>query len=245
MSFSVKLRILNVINHCMIIPAMMYGSFADFGLSFLIWYILCIVGVSGGLHRYFTHKSFTTNKFWEIVMLAFSIPPTIGTPVGWVGTHRMHHAFSDSEKDPHSPRVIGLLKSQLHVWKEFNLNPMLVKDLIKNKSIVFVHRHYFKILLLYISVLYYLDPLYGIFGYSIPAVFAFHGTGMVNGVCHKYGYKNFNTGNDSRNNIAVALFSPGEGWHNNHHHSPMSSNFSHRWWEIDVTYMFVRVISKK
>jgi stearoyl-CoA desaturase (delta-9 desaturase) len=226
----------------MLIPAVMYGTWIDFICAFSIWQIFCIVGVSGGLHRYYTHKSFVTNKFWEHVMLIASIPPTIGTPFGWVGTHRMHHAFSDTNKDPHSPTIIGMVRSQFHIWPEFNLDVNLVKDLIKNRSVVFVHRHYFKLLVLYIAVLYAIDPLVGIFFYSIPAVFAFHGTGLVNSVCHKYGYKTFDTKDTSRNNILVSVISPGEGWHNNHHHAPQNSNFSNKWWEIDTTYWFVKLI---
>lgn len=245
MSLAAKIKILQIINHLMIFPAIYFGQFTWFLGSFVIWYIICIVGVSSGLHRYLSHRSFQTNKIWEAIMLFSSIPATIGSPIGWVGTHRKHHQFSDSLQDPHSPLQLGIIKSQLHQWQSFNIDSNQIKDIMKNKLVVFIHKNYFSILLAYIIVVYTIDPILGIFVYSIPAVFAFHGTGLVNSVCHRYGYRNFETKDQSTNNWLVNLYSPGEGWHNNHHRYPANSNFGHQWWEFDLSYYFVKLITKR
>jgi len=245
MTFDTKIKSIQLLNHISLIPAFILGSWYHFVFSFFIWQILCIVSVSGGLHRYFTHKSYETNKFWEKLMLYSFVPTTLGSPINWIGTHRIHHANADKVGDPHSPGIIGFLKSQFHIWPKFNIGLHYVKDLLKNKTIIFIHKNYFKLLLTYIIILYFIDIKLGLFLYSIPALFAFHGTGLVNSVCHSFGYKNHNTQENSKNNFLVSIFSPGEGWHNNHHYYTKNPNFSEKWWEIDLTYYFIKLIKKK
>ena len=81
-----------------------------------------------------------------------------------------------------------------------------------------------------------------LFGAFVRTVIVWHQTWAVNSIAHVWGYRNYNTDEDSRNNLLVGILANGEGWHNNHHADPRSARHGHRWWEIDVTYLAVRVL---
>jgi stearoyl-CoA desaturase (delta-9 desaturase) len=200
--------------------------------------------VSAGLHRYFTHKAFTTSTFWEKVMLWISVPSTLGTPITWIGTHRLHHAHSDTNKDPHSPIFLGMFKTYFHMWNKITIPSAVVSDIIKNKTAKFIHNNYLKILFAYIFLLYIIDPVIGILVYSIPSVLMFHATGITNSLGHQLGYKNTDTRDNSTNSKFIALITGGEGLHNNHHAHPACPSFSTSKYEFDISWYFIKVIRK-
>jgi fatty-acid desaturase len=246
MILKTKLNIIHGLNHC----AFLYFLFTTTNywlllISFLIYNLILIVGVSGGLHRYFTHKSFNTSKFWENVMLMTSVPATLGTPLTWIAGHRLHHAYSDTDKDPHSPNSVGFINSYVHNWQELKVSSSIISDIMRNKTARFIHNHYIKSLFIYAVVLYLIDPTVGIICYSIPAVFIFHVTGFVDSICHMYGYRNSDTNDYSKNNTLINLLSVGEGLHNNHHGAPASPKFSVNKYEVDLTWYFIKMIGSK
>lgn len=244
MTFDQKLKLLQLANHLSFFYFLI--TYTDLYwllfVSFCVYYLIVSVGVSAGLHRYFTHKSFSTSKFWQNTMLFMSIPATIGTPITWIATHRYHHSMVETEKDPHSPHIIGFIKSYLHLWNEIKIPTFVVNDIVKNKLIKFIHKNYFKILISYILFLYILDPVIGIIIYSIPAVIMFHATGLINSYCHSKGYRTFETKDHSTNNNIIGLLTAGEGFHNNHHHNSSSPNFSTQWHEVDISWYFIKWI---
>ena len=244
MNLSIILKSLQLLNHIAMIYYIINTQvvYQNVWVSIIICQLLLIVGVSAGLHRYLTHKSFATSKFWEIVMLWVSVPATIGTPLSWAGTHRLHHAFSDTTKDPHSPKVLGLVKSYLHMWNKITIPSALVSDILKNKTAKYIHMNYLKILTVYIITLYTINPVLGVLIYSIPAVLVFHITGIINSLGHGLGYRNSNTKDTSTNSKFIALFTAGEGLHNNHHAYPKSPIFSIKKYEIDITQYFIKMI---
>ena len=240
------LRGLHIFNHIAFVYFLIYiQNFWLLLLSFLVFQFIIVVGISGGLHRYLTHKSFKTSKFWESVMLYTSIFATVGTPLGWVGTHRLHHAYSDTEKDPHSPFSIGFLKSYLHIWNKFTIPSNVVKDIISNKTAMTIHKRYLEILLVSVFLLYIVNPVLGMVIYSIPAMLMFHSTAITNSINHKFGYRNFNTNDSSTNLMLPGWLLAGEGWHNNHHKNPSSPTFSSKWSEFDLTWHFIKLIRKQ
>ena len=214
-------------------------------IPFIMYNVYGGIGVSAGLHRYFTHKSYNTTPFWEKVMLFISVPATVGTPITWVAAHRIHHATSDEVNDHQSPHAIGFFNSYIHNWNNLKISGSVVSDLTKNNTIKTIHKHYIKFLLLYIIVLYSIDPLVGMLFYSIPSMFLFHSTGMVDSICHKYGYRNFETKDKSTNNTIVALLSAGEGLHNNHHKFPNMAKLSIFKNEFDWGWYFIRMIQRQ
>lgn len=246
MILKTQLNIVHGLNHC----AFLYFLYSTNNywlllISIAIYNLIIMVGVSGGLHRYFTHKSFNTSIFWEKVMLIVSVPATLGTPLTWVAGHRLHHAYSDTDKDPHSPYSVGFINSYVHNWKDLKVSSSIIVDIMRNKTAKFIHDHYIKLLALYALVLYLIDPTVGMICYSIPAVFIFHVTGLVDSICHTYGYRNFDTKDHSKNNILVNMLSVGEGLHNNHHGTPSSPKFSTTKNEVDLTWYFIKIIGRE
>lgn len=246
MNFKTQLNVIHILNHC----AFLYFLYSTNNywlllISYILYNLITMIGVSGGLHRYFTHKSFHTSKFWENVMLVVSVPATLGTPLTWVAGHRLHHAYSDTAKDPHSPCSVGFLNSYIHNWQELKVSSSIIADIMKNKTAKFIHTHYIKLLAVYVLILYLIDPTVGIICYSIPAVFIFHITGLVDSICHTYGYRNFDTDDNSKNNVLVTILTVGEGLHNNHHGAPASAKFSINKNEVDLTWYFIKMIGTK
>lgn len=240
---NITLRSLHIFNHAALIYFLAsIDNYWLLGISFLVFQIILVAGVSAGLHRFLSHKSFSTYPIVEKIMILLSVPATLGTPVAWVGTHRLHHAYSDSIKDPHSPKFLGFLKSYFHIWKHFSIPSNIVKDVVRNKTAAFVHKHYLKILLTFIVLLYIIDPLVGIIVYSIPAVFLFHSTAITNAVNHSVGYRNYQTDDASTNILLAGWLIGGEGFHNNHHNNPSLPYFSHKKIEFDLTWQFIKLI---
>ncbi len=219
-------------------------------VSYFVFVLMCPLGISAGLHRLVTHKSFKTNKITERILLLLSVYATVGSSIAWVAMHRMHHAFSDSDKDPHTPYDNNKLtiKNILHTWLgvgdtgTMRLPISFVKDIVKDPYHKFVHDHYFKILLIPVVILFLISPVLGMVLYSIPATMALHTTSVVNVLGHSHGYRNYDTKDRSTNSWIANLISLGEGWHNNHHGKPANSSNSERWWEWDLIGQFIKLI---
>jgi stearoyl-CoA desaturase (delta-9 desaturase) len=205
--------------------------------GYAFWYcVIGSLGISLGFHRYLAHKSFTTYKWFEILMIYSGCLATGGTPMGWAGTHRLHHAYCDTEKDPHSPKILGGVRAYFHLWNPFEIPKGMVRDLLKNPHVRFCQQHYFKILFAWAGLLFLIDPLLMLFGYCLPAVFAFHAYSHVNAISHLFGYRTYDLRPDdsSTNNWWVNVLAPGEGWHNNHHKYPNRYRNGFKWWELDI-----------
>ena len=245
-----KLQALHILNHLAIIPAIwfiatnMQLGFVFLALSFLWWNVLASVGISFSYHRHLSHKTTNCPLWFEKLAVVLGCLTTSGSPISWVGVHRMHHADSEGDSDPHSP-LRGFLTSYMHNWKVKRIPRKYIKDLLQKDYLLFLHRNYFKILLAYIAILYLINPWLGIFMYSIPAVFAFHGFGGINYLSHKFGYRNFDVNDDSRNNWFANILTAGEGWHNNHHYLPSSHRIGNiqrnKWWEFDITAWWIEL----
>lgn len=246
MNLNLTLKLLQLFNHFALVYFLFtfQTNYVYVWVSFLIYLLILSIGISTGLHRYFSHKSFITSSIWEKIMLWVSVPATVGTPISWIGTHRLHHAHSDTIKDPHSPKFLGFVKSYFHIWNKITIPSAVVSDIIKNKTAKFIHNNYLKILIFYIIILYTIHPFVGIIVYSIPALLIFHATGITNSLGHGFGYKNSDTGDDSTNSKFIALFTAGEGLHNNHHANPKSAIFSKNNYEIDMSQYFIKMIRK-
>ena len=219
-------------------------------VSYVIFILMCPLGISAGLHRLVTHKSFKTNKIIERILLLLSVYATVGSSIAWVAMHRMHHAFSDSDKDPHTPYDNNKLtfKKLIHTWlgigesKSMKLPISYVKDLVRDPYHKFIHDSYFKILLIPVAILFLISPIWGIVLYSIPATLALHTTSVVNVLGHWHGYRNHNTRDCSTNSWIANAISLGEGWHNNHHNKPTNFIDKEKWWEWDLIGLFIKLI---
>jgi len=223
-----------------------FFSWSAVGVAVFLWWISGGLGICLGYHRLLTHRSFETPKMVEYALTIFGNLTWQGAPIRWVGTHRMHHRDSDTETDPHSPRH-GF--SWAHAFWCLMEDPLgrdpreLAKDMQRDRVHLLLDR-YFWVPQIVLAVL--LHALGGwpwvIWGICVRTVFSYHATWFVNSAAHTWGYRNFETRENSHNTWWVALLSFGEGWHNNHHAFARSARHGLRWWELDLTYLTIRVM---
>lgn len=220
------LALLHTINHIMIIPAVIYGSIGWWIATAVAWFVIATLGISIGFHRNLSHQSFKCPLWFENITAVLGCLATTGSPIGWVGVHRMHHATSDSADDPHSP-LNGFWKSYTHRWGVAKVPRKYVKSLFTKPFIKFLHRYYFQVMYGWMLILLLISPMAVLFLYCMISVIAFHAFASVNALSHTHGYRNYNTKDESRNNWfanVLTAFS-GEGWHNNHHGRQGSHRF--------------------
>jgi len=203
-------------------------------------------------HRAFTHQGITLSPWLRKFVIHTSSWVTGLDLKGWVCMHRMHHAFVDTEKDPHSPvffGVAGVFLAQHHSFQKTLLGlhgkrrtyTSYVEDLDFPVSILNRKKWFW---LFPLSLHLGIGFLIG-YALSMPLMGVAYFMGMishpiqgwiVNSICHRYGYRNYATSDASKNNTLAGLFLIGEGYHNNHHQHPSSAKFSRRWFEFDLGY---------
>jgi stearoyl-CoA desaturase (delta-9 desaturase) len=214
------------------------------------------VGVVLCYHRLLTHRSFRTPKWFEYVLTACGCLAWQGGPAEWVGVHRLHHKFSDTDHDPHSPSH-GFTWSHmlwtLHRRVEGIRGRDAAKDLGRRPGMRWLDRFFWLPQLLLAAGLFGAGWAIGghwtalswvVWGIALRTVVVFHGTWFVNSAAHTWGYQNYkNTGEQSTNLWWVAVVSFGEGWHNNHHAHPRSAAHGLRPFELDPTWWTIKLMS--
>jgi stearoyl-CoA desaturase (delta-9 desaturase) len=226
----------------------------------VLLYLLRMFAITGFYHRYFSHKAFKTSRPVQFIFAFLAASAAQRGPLWWASHHRHHHAHSDHPEDPHSPKQHGFFWSHLSWFlanKNFRLKKERIKDWLQYPELKLLDR--FDVvapLALALGLfalgawLEYAAPhlqtnglqLF-IWGFVISTVLLYHMTFTVNSLAHVWGKRRFLTNDDSRNNPVIALFTLGEGWHNNHHHFPSSARQGFYWWEIDLTYYGLKILS--
>ncbi len=209
----------------------------------LALYVPRMFFVTAGYHRYFSHRSFKTSRWFQAV-LAFGATSTSQKGVlWWAAHHRNHHKESDQPEDVHSPRH-GFWWSH-HGWiisKDFQSTDLSrVKDLAKFPELRWLERGWWASVVAVASLTLAIGGTWAlIWGFFVSQMLAWHGTFTINSLSHVFGTRRYATTDTSRNNFALALITMGEGWHNNHHHYQVSARQGFHWWQIDVTYYILR-----
>jgi stearoyl-CoA desaturase (delta-9 desaturase) len=233
---STKFRILHIMNHVVAIAGLYLVIASEQYLWFLaglLFFLYAgIVGINVGLHRFYSHRSFTTTIFKERLLLWSSVLTSVGSPAMWCSVHRMHHSYSDQDKDPHNP-IHGKLKTWLGLWKPISIPKRFIVPFLKTKELKFVHNNYFLLSFSLLIFLALIDLRLAAFVYAIPAVGCFHGAQSIGVLPHLWGYRRYNTNDKSHNNWLASILALGEGWHNNHHANPGRWYQGETWWEID------------
>ncbi|HEX9779905.1 MAG TPA: fatty acid desaturase [bacterium] len=226
-------------------------TWSAFWVFIALQVITGMFGITLCYHRLLAHRSFRVPKWLEYVFTLCGVLALQGGPVKWVATHRVHHAFSDRPQDPHSPRrgfwwahMLWLFPYDELLDEPRNFR-RLAPELARDKVHWLLERSQVILTFALGGVLFALGGLpWLIWGVFFRTVFVYHGTWLVNSASHVWGYQSYATNEGSRNNWLVALVSFGEGWHNNHHAYLYSAAHGLRWWEVDVTYLTIRLLRR-
>lgn len=212
---------------------------------FLHWVTACL-GVTLGWHRLLTHRSFQTPKWLEYILVFCGTLSLQGGPIWWVGLHRHHHKFSDQPVDHHDANK-GFWWSHMewmfHIVPAESEIPRFTKDIADDRFYQFLDKHFFLIQVAFAGIIFLIGGWsYLVWGVFLRLVLVYHTTWLVNSATHKFGYRTYESSDRSTNCWWVALISYGEGWHNNHHSFQYSARHGLKWWEVDITWMMIRIL---
>jgi fatty-acid desaturase len=255
--------------HAMIPLAFTGYLFSWWGLLFLPIgnYLFTSLGIGAGYHRLLTHRGFRCSRWLEHTLATLGVCSLQDSPARWVLVHRLHHQHSDQQPDPHTPRVSAFWSHMgwLFVDNRELCSPAsydrYVRDIITDPYYMWLLRglNWVKVYALHAAAIGLLGLGCGwaitgsgagalqwstqflFWGVVMRTVYCWHVTWGINSVAHLWGYQNYQTREDSRNNWLFALLTNGEGWHNNHHADPRSAQHGHRWWELDLTFQTLLV----
>ena len=216
-------------------------------------YFVRMFAITGFYHRYFSHKAFKVNRFWQFVFGVLGNASVQRGPLWWAAHHRHHHRFADQKQDVHSPLQHGFWWSHIG-WmtsrSNFPTRYEYVKDWAVYPELRWLNRYDTVVPILLAALLFLFGevceavypqlgtngPQMLVWGFFISTVVLLHGTVTINSFDHMFGRRRYDTPDTSRNNVLLSLITLGEGWHNNHHHYSISARQGFFWWEIDITY---------
>ncbi len=224
-------------------------------------YFVRMFAITGFYHRYFSHRAFRAGRAAQFIFAVLGNSAAQRGPLWWASHHRHHHRFADTDEDPHSPvrrgfwwSHIGWLTSARH----FPTRWTYVKDWMGFPELRFLNRFDTLVPALLAVGLYGLGaflervapglgtsgPQMLVWGFFISTTVLFHATVTINSLDHMVGTRRYPTPDASRNNALLALITLGEGWHNNHHHYAVSARQGFFWWELDITYALLWLLSR-
>ena len=210
-------------------------------------YFVRIFAIGAGYHRLFSHRAYSTSRWFQFVLALVAQSSAQKSVLWWASKHRHHHLYSDTDEDTHSPRHTGFLYSHLGwIFTNRHREPDLdkVKDLVRYPELRWLNEYELLPALVLAVVCFLIGGWPGlIVGFVWSTIGVYHATFAINSVAHVFGRKRYVTGDDSRNNWLLAVFTMGEGWHNNHHAYQSSVRQGFRWWEFDPTYYVLRALS--
>ena len=225
-------------------------------------YFLKMFGITAGYHRYFAHRAYKTSRVMQFVLAWLGCSAMQRGPLWWAAHHRIHHRYSDTPLDPHSPHEttfwwahVGWVTTEDAVeapWES-------IQDFRRFPELRWLDRFHWVPGIVLAAACYAIGAVAGgwngswgtlaflgagwsclLWGWLISTVLTYHATFSINSLSHLWGKRRYATSDDSRNNAVLALITLGEGWHNNHHHFQSSANQGFFWWEFDVSYMVIR-----
>jgi len=225
--------------------------FVPFHWSYVAWavglYYARMWAVTAGYHRYFAHRSFKTSRVFQFILAFLAETSAQKGVLWWAANHRHHHRESDQPADLHSPLQngfwwshVGWIMSDAYV----ETRTESIRDFARFPELRFLNRFYLLPPVLLAVGLFFIGgfPLL-VWGFFVSTVVLWHGTFTINSLSHVFGSRRYKTTDTSRNNFLLALVTCGEGWHNNHHYHQNTANQGWFWWEVDVTYYVLRLLS--
>ena len=256
------LRILPLlILHVMCLAVLWVGWSSTAVAVAVVLYCVRMFAITGFYHRYFSHKSFKTNRLWQFIFAVLGNASVQRGPLWWAAHHRHHHRYTDQEQDVHSPSRHGFWWSHIG-WltskANFPTNYKYVAEWAKYPELRWLNRFDTVVPILLALLLFIFGALLKrfapnletnglqmlVWGFFISTTVLLHATLTINSLDHMFGSRRYDTPDTSRNNALLAVITLGEGWHNNHHHYAVSARQGFYWWEIDITYYALSLLAR-
>jgi fatty-acid desaturase len=254
--------------HLIALLALLPWFFSRTGVALAVIgvYVFGAAGINLCYHRLLSHRSFSCPLWLEHTFAIIAVCCLEDTPARWVATHRLHHHRADDRADPHSPLVnlfwayVGWLFIENTDLQRAVAYDRYARDIIRDRFYRWIERAVVWITLaqsvVYFAAGFLIGLLLGgsigdalqfaasvwLWGVIVRTVLVWHVTWCGNSFPHLFGYRNYETNDNSRNNALVAIITSGEGWHNNHHAEPGCASNQRHWWEIDLTYLLLRLL---
>lgn len=224
------------------------------------FYLVRMFAITAGYHRYFSHRSYKTSRWFQFLLAVTGASAAQRGPLWWAANHRHHHMFSDTEHDLHSPGLKGIWWAHAG-WvlspTADESDPEAVKDLAVFPELLLVERYHFLPPLIFLFSTYFLGvflnrsfPALGTSGMQMATwgalmstVLLYHATFCINSLAHLIGRRRFDTADESKNSFILSVITLGEGWHNNHHRYPGSERQGFFWWELDISHYVLKLLS--
>ncbi len=221
-------------------PAILLATAATFWIRLL--------AITGGYHRYFSHKTYRTSRAFQFVLALLGTSTVQKGPLWWAGVHRIHHRYSDVPgRDPHSPRDgfwwshAGWIESPK--WEATPFDQ--IRDFARYPELRWLNRwHFLAPVALFVGIWAWGGWPAFVWAFAFSTVALWHSTYTINSLSHRWGTRRYDTDDDSRNNWVLALLTLGEGWHNNHHRYMASCRQGFFWWEVDITYYVLKGLER-
>ncbi len=235
-----------ILVHLMPLGALWTGVHLRDALLCLALYYVRMFFITAGYHRYFAHRAYKLGRGMQFLMALGGATAAQKGVLWWAGHHRDHHKYSDTPKDIHSPKR-GFWWSHMGwiVCDKYEDTPVdRIKDFAKYPELRFLNRfHLLPPTLLGLAVYLLGGPSALFIGFFLSTVLLYHGTFTINSLSHVFGRRRYATSDTSRNSFLLALVTLGEGWHNNHHYYQSTANQGFFWWEIDISYYMLKLLS--
>jgi stearoyl-CoA desaturase (delta-9 desaturase) len=223
-------------------------------------YAIRMFAITAFYHRYFAHRTFRASRTVQFLFAVLAASSVQRGPLWWAAHHRNHHRHADTAGDPHSPSRRGFLWSHVGWFltpRNFRTDLARVPDFSGCPELRWLDRYDIAVPVGLAAGLFALGELLArtapalgtsgaqmlVWGFVVSTVVLFHATFTINSLAHRFGSRRFDTHDDSRNNVWLALITFGEGWHNNHHFFPGAARQGFRWWEVDVTWYLLKLLA--
>jgi len=235
-----------VLMHLMPLGIFYFGlTWRDVALCIAL-YVVRMFFITGAYHRYFSHRSYKVGRVMQFVLAFGGASAAQKGPLWWASHHRVHHKYSDTDQDVHPPWK-GFWWSHIG-WilckKYEGIEHARIKDLSKYPELVWIDKYYLIAPTLLAVACFVFGGASALFtGFFLSTVLLYHGTFTINSLTHRFGRRRYATTDSSKNSLILALITLGEGWHNNHHYYQTSANQGFFWWEIDISYYTLVVLS--
>jgi stearoyl-CoA desaturase (Delta-9 desaturase) len=206
-------------------------------------FFACGLSITAGYHRLFAHRAYEAKGPFKALVLFFGTIALQGSVAFWTHTHRLHHQFTDKEKDPHNITK-GFFYAHMG-WlfhKQPRIDPAIIPDIVNDKLCAFQHRNYYWLAIALNALMVAIfaaafNDVWGaiVFAFGVRAIVIHHATWFINSLAHTWGSRIFSREHSAVNNAIVAIFTMGEGYHNYHHVFPSDYRNGVRWYQYDPT----------